>query len=132
MSHSSDELRAIAASAYDAINAGDLDDFLAVVTDDVEFTSLVAEAEGQTYRGHSGVRAWWETVRGTFSEGSQWELLDFEGHDDRGVVELRISGTIGGAPVEQTMWQAVKARDGKACWWAFFRDEQDARAAAGL
>jgi ketosteroid isomerase-like protein len=131
MSQSSEELRAIAATAYDAINAGDLDAFLAVVTDDVEFTSLVAEAEGQTFRGHSGVRAWWETVRGSISEG-RWELLEFEGRDDRGVGRLRISGTIGDVPVEQTMWQAVRSRGGKACWWAFFRDEEDARLAVGL
>ena len=126
-----DELRAIAQTAYDAINDGNLDDFLAVVTDDVEFTSLVAEAEGQTFRGHSGVRAWWETVRGSISEG-RWEMLEFEGQDDRGVVRLRISGTISDVAVEQTMWQAVRARGGKASWWAFFRTEEEARAAADL
>jgi ketosteroid isomerase-like protein len=131
MSQTSDELRAIADTAYAAINLGNLDDFLAVVTDDVEFTSLVAEAEGQTFRGHDGIRAWWETVRGSIRDG-RWEILEFEGRDDRGVARLRISGTIGDVPVEQTMWQAVRSREGKASWWAFFRTEEDARAAAEL
>ncbi len=37
-----------------------------------------------------------------------------------------MSGTLAGAPVQQTMWQAAKFRDGKATWWAFFRTEQEA------
>ena len=43
-----------------------------------------------------------------------------------------MAGTLGGVPVEQTMWQAVELRDGKVCWWAFFRSEPEAREAAGL
>ena len=46
MSQVTPELRALADSAYGAINAGDLDAFLALTAEDVEFTSLVAEAEG--------------------------------------------------------------------------------------
>ena len=52
------ELEAAAQIAYGAINAGDLDAFLELTAEDVEFTSLVAEAEGATFRGHEGVRAW--------------------------------------------------------------------------
>jgi hypothetical protein len=54
----SEELRAIADTAFGALNAGDLDSFLSVVSEDAEFTSMIAEVEGQTYRGHEGVRAW--------------------------------------------------------------------------
>ena len=50
----------------EALNSGDLEAFLAQTAEDVEFTSLVAEAEGRTYRGHAGVRRWWETVLGAF------------------------------------------------------------------
>jgi ketosteroid isomerase-like protein len=56
------ELRAIAETALRALNAGDLDGFLEVVADDVEFTSMILEVEGQTFRGRDGVRAWWQTV----------------------------------------------------------------------
>lgn len=126
-----DELRALAAAAFEAINAGDIDAFLAHTTEDVEFTSMVAEAEGTTFRGHDGVRAWWQTIRDAFQD-VRWELLDFSGSGDRGVSHFRMVGTIGGVPVEQTMWQAVKVRDGRAFWWANFRTEQEALEAVGL
>ena len=58
------ELRAMAEAAFGALNSGDLDSFLALASHDVEFTPLVAEVEGTTFRGHAGVRTWWETVRG--------------------------------------------------------------------
>lgn len=131
MSRVSHEFRAIADTAFRALNSGDLDAFVAVVASDVEFTSLVAEVEGTTFRGHEGVRAWWETVRGAF-EQVRWEVLDLRGAGDRGVAQVRMSGVLGGVPVEQTMWQAVKLRDGKASWWGFFRTEDDALEAAGL
>ena len=121
----------MADAAYTALNAGDLDAFLALVAEDAEFTSMVAEAEGTTFRGHDGARAWWETVRGAI-QGARWELLDLQGSGDRGVARIRITGRLGGVPVEQTMWQAVRFRAGKARWWGFFRTEDEAVKAAGL
>jgi ketosteroid isomerase-like protein len=131
MSQVSVELRALAHAAYGALNSGNLDAFLALVAEDVEFTSLVAEAEGTTFRGHAGVRAWWETVRGAFQD-PRWELLDMRGSGDRGVAKFRLAGTLAGVEVTQTMWQAVRLRDGKLGWWAFFRTEHEALEAAGL
>ena len=70
-------------------------------------------------------------IRGAFQEIS-WELLDVQGSGDLGVARVRIVGTIRGVPLEQTMWQAVRLRHGKACWWAFFRSEREALEATGL
>jgi ketosteroid isomerase-like protein len=131
MPHVTPEVRAIAEAAFAAINAGDLDAFVALTTEDVEFTSLVAEAEGTTFRGHDGVRAWWETVRGAFVE-VHWEVLDVHGAGDKGVTHFRMAGTLSGVPVEQAMWQAVRLRDGRASWWCSFRTEREALEAAGL
>jgi ketosteroid isomerase-like protein len=131
MSQAAAQLRAVADAAYAAINAGDLDAFLAVTTDDVEFTSLVAEAEGATFHGHDGARDWWETIRGVFQE-VHWEVLDMQGSGNRGVACVRLAGTISDVPLEQTVWQAVRMRAGKASWWAFFRTEREALAAVGL
>jgi ketosteroid isomerase-like protein len=123
--------RDLAEAGHRALNSGDLEAFLALTAEDIEFTSMVAEAEGTTFRGHDGVRAWWETVRGAF-EDVRWELLDIRGSDDRGVMHFRMTGTLGGVPVEQAMWQAIVLRDGKATWWAFFRTEREALEAMGL
>jgi ketosteroid isomerase-like protein len=125
------EQRGLADAGFGALNSGDLEAFLALTAEDVEFTSMVAEAEGTTFRGHDGVRAWWETVRGAF-EDVRWDLLDIRGSGDRGVMQFRMTGTLGSVPVEQTMWQAVVLRDGKLIWWAFFRSEHEALEAVGL
>ena len=121
----------MAEATFSALNAGDLETLLASASEDVEFTSMVAEAEGTVYRGHEGMRIWWETVRGAF-EDVRWDLLDVQGSGDCGVAHFRMSGTLGGASVQQTMWQAVKFREGKATWWAFFRSEAEALEAVGL
>jgi len=125
------EQRGLAEAAFEALNSGDLEAFLDMTTEDVEFTSMVAEAEGTTFRGHDGVRDWWDTVRGAF-EDVRWELLDIRGSGDRGVLHFRMAGTLGSVPVEQTMWQASVLRDGKVSWWAFFRSEREALEALGL
>jgi len=131
MSRENLELRAVADAAFGAINSGDLDAFLALIADDVEFTSLVAEAEAVTFRGHSGVRVWWETVRGAF-ESVHWELIGTRDAGDRGVSQFRMSGVLSGVPLEQMMWQALKFRGDKVIWWAIFRTEQEALEAVGL
>jgi ketosteroid isomerase-like protein len=47
--------------AIDAFNRRDLDGFLALMDPDVEFTPYeVAVQGGRPYRGHDGVRTWWE------------------------------------------------------------------------
>lgn len=74
MSQVAPGFRAVADAVYEAINSGDRDAFVGLANEDVEFTSMVAEAEGTIFRGHEGVRAWWETVRGAF-EDVRWELL---------------------------------------------------------
>jgi ketosteroid isomerase-like protein len=131
MLQASVEQRALAEAAFGALNSGDLEAFLALTDKDVEFTSMVAEAEGTVFRGHSGVRAWWNTVRAAF-EDVRWEMFDVRGSGDRGVAHFRMVGTLGSVPVEQTMWQAVVLRDGKLIWWAFFRSEHEALEAVEL
>jgi ketosteroid isomerase-like protein len=131
MAQVSSELRAITDTALRALNSGDIESFLTVVAEDVEFTSMIAEVEAQTFRGHEGVRSWWSMVAGAF-QAVRWELLELEGSSPRGLARLRAIADVDGVEVEQMVWQAASFRDGKLDWWAFFRDEHAARAAAGL
>jgi ketosteroid isomerase-like protein len=121
------EVRAMA----EALNSGELEAFVARTAEDVEFTSLVAEAEGRTFRGHAGVRAWWETVLGAFQD-PHWEVLEALGSGDRAVLKSRLTATLADTEVEQTMWMAARLREGKLGWWAFFRTEDEALEAVGL
>ena len=131
MSQENVDVRTLMEAAFGALNADDLDGFLALVDEDVEFTSMVAEAEGTTFRGHAGVRVWWETVRGAFQD-IHWDLLDIQGSPEAAVTNFRMIGTLGGVPVAQKMWQAATAQDGRATWWGLFRSEAEALEAVGL
>jgi ketosteroid isomerase-like protein len=123
------ELRALAEAAFGALNSRDLDGFMAVAAEDVEFTSMVAEVEGTTFRGHEGIRRWWETVVGAFGD-VRWTVLDVRGSGDRAVGHVRMDGTLGEVPVNLTMWLAASVRDGKVTRWTWHRTEQEAVEAA--
>jgi ketosteroid isomerase-like protein len=116
---------------YAAVNRGDIDGLLAAVHPDVEFTSLIAEAEGETFRGHDGVRRWWNEVVLSLG-GLNGEPEDVRDYGD--IVLARVLGTYRprGIEVHQTVWNVVRFRDGKATWWQFFRTEAEALEAAGL
>jgi ketosteroid isomerase-like protein len=118
--------REIAGRAYTALAQDDLEGFLALAELDVEFNSLIAEVEGKTYRGHDGVREWWETIKPQLG-GLRWELEEIrELEENRTLVRFRVIGTLGGMPLAQTMFQAVMGRAGKIAWWGVFRTEAEA------
>jgi len=115
--------------AYDALNRRDLDGFLEFVDPDVVMISLIAEAEGGSYRGHDGVREWWHRVAGSMGElrfsnqGAQ--QLD----DEKLLVNLHVAGEVNGVEIEQRMWHALVIRDGRGVWWQAFRTEEEGLAA---
>ena len=131
MSQENSELRSLAEAAFGALNARDLDGFIAVAAEDVEFTSMVAEMEGTTFRGHDGIRMWWETVVSAFGD-VHWEVLDVRGPGERALAHVRMDGTLGEVPVNLTMWLAATLHDGKVTWWSWHRAEQEALEAVGL
>ena len=116
---------------YEAVNRGDVDGLLVSIHPDVEFTSLIAEAEGETFRGHDGVRRWWREVVLPLG-GLQGEPEEVRDVGD--TVVARVLGTYRprGVEVRQTVWNVVRFRDGKATWWQFFRTEEEALESAGL
>jgi ketosteroid isomerase-like protein len=130
MSQQNVELSSLAEAAFGALNSGDLDGFMAVAAEDVEFTSMVAEVEGTTFRGHDGIRTWWETVVEAFGD-VHWEVLDVRGPGDWGVAHIRMDGTLGEVPLHLNMWLAARLRDGKVAWWSWYRTEGEALEAAG-
>lgn len=117
--------REFADRMYAALNHRDLAAFLAGVSEDVEFRSLIAEAEGHTFRGHEGVRQWWTQVAQALG-GLGFELQEYSEEGDGAVTKVRVRGTVGVTGIEQTMWQGVVVHDGKAVWWQTFRSEEEA------
>ncbi len=117
--------------AFAAISRSDLNGLLSVTDPEVEFHSLIAEAEGRTYRGHDGVREWWEQVKGSLG-GLRFEAEAIRTEGDWAVVTVLVTSRMGDVAVPQRMWQATRARNGKAIWWGIYRTEAEALEAAGL
>jgi ketosteroid isomerase-like protein len=120
--------------ANDAFNRRDLDAFLALMDEDVEFTPYeVAVQGGDAYRGHDGVRRWWEETLSVLPDirVETYEIRDFGG---RNFVSGRLfgHGVGSGAPIERPLWQAVEWRNKKTVWWHAFESEAEALEAAGL
>ena len=126
----SQENVAVMEAAYAAITRGDLEAFLALADPDIEFRSLIAEAEGHAFRGHEGVRRWWDSVIRSLAVQPRPEQI--EGFRDRGITRLRLAGSVAGVEVPQTMWMSWRVRGGMIIWWETFRSESEALKAAGL
>lgn len=125
------DLEAIARDAYQALNDLDREKFISLIDPDVEFSSLIAEVEGQEYHGHDGIRRWWSEVIGSLNE-LHFDLVAVHPLGDRGYTQLRITTQTGGVEVPQQMFQAFRIRGGKPFWWKTFRTEAEAREAIGL
>jgi ketosteroid isomerase-like protein len=122
------EFTELSRAAYEAISRDDLEGFVALADPDVEFNSLI---EGRSYRGHEGVREWWNNVIRSLG-GVSLDLEEVFDLDDHGYVKMVATGTVGGVDVPQEIWQAIRIEDGKAVWWGIFRSEDEARQALGV
>jgi ketosteroid isomerase-like protein len=118
----------------DAFNRRDLDGYLALTDPKVEFTPYeVAVQGGSPYRGHDGVRMWWEE---TFSVLPDVRPEVYEVRE-RGEMtflrgSLRGQGVSSGASFERGLFIAARWREGKLTWWHTFETEAEALEAAGL
>jgi ketosteroid isomerase-like protein len=120
--------------AIDAFNRRDLDAFLALTDPDVEFISRIVELEGGgPYRGHDGVRRWWEDLFGVFPDFSA-EVEEVQDLGDVTVTRVRqhSQGVESDAPADQTQWIVTEWRHKKGIWWRVFLSEAEAIDAAGL
>jgi ketosteroid isomerase-like protein len=123
--------REITERAFQALQRRDLNGYLDLIDPDVEFTSLIAEAEGQTFRGHDGVRDWWARVADALG-GLDFRLEDFEDlGGDRAIATITVAGRIARSEVSQRMYQVLRAREGKAVSWHFYRTREEAQTAVG-
>jgi ketosteroid isomerase-like protein len=119
---------------YDAFHRRDLDAFLTLCDPDVEFISYWLQVEGGgSYRGHDGVRDWWERLLDVYPDFTA-EVEDVRDLGDRTIARVWFHGhgVASDVPIGQTMWQVAEFRHGQIIGWRFVSDEADALEAAGL
>src|SRR5918997_6754502 len=99
--------------AYDLFNRRDWDGFVALRDEEMEVESRLAAREG-AYRGHEGLRRWWDDVSETLPD-YRVEVLDARQVGDGALAHLRGtgSGAAAGAPVVDPFWQAQLPHRGR-------------------
>jgi ketosteroid isomerase-like protein len=125
--HATDKI-AQARVAYDAWSRRDLDAFVAVFSEDVELRPVLGRGLGSTtYRGHRGLRRWYEEAN------EEWEELTvdpYEFHESGNhlVIFLRAIGRGRGSqvPVEAEIVHLAEFRDGKFTRLYGFSDREEA------
>jgi SnoaL-like domain len=122
------EFTDLSRAAYEAISRDDLEAFLALTDPDVDFNSLI---EGRSYRGHEGVREWWNNVVNSLG-GVDLDLEKVVDLDDRGYVKMSATSSSRDVDVPAAIWQAARIENGKAVWWGIFRTESEAREELGV
>ncbi len=116
----------------EAFNRRDLEGFLALADPDVIGVSRVLAIEGGPYRGHDGVRDWWQALLDVFPDFFVEILWVREGGPVT-VAELsnRALGE-GSAALEDLVWQLAEWREGRVVRWEIYQSEREALEAAGL
>jgi ketosteroid isomerase-like protein len=118
---------------YEAMSRLDAEALVALCESDVEFRSRVGEADDVTYHGHDGVRDYIATLSEVF-EWVRTEPLEVIDGGDWAVVcnRFRARGRLSEVEVEDHFFQAMRLRNGKALWWAFYPSKAEALEAVGL
>jgi len=118
--------------AIDSFSSGDADAFAQLTTPDVEWKVGLSAVEGEVFRGHDGVRAYFGRLK------SAWDEFLFlaEEYRDLGDVvlvlgRLRGRGRGGGVPVESPVGAVWDLRDGRIWRLRAYLDPADAVEAAG-
>jgi len=117
--------------AIEAFNEGDLDAFLPFFDTDIVASPRLAPIEG-VYRGHDGVRLWWESLHGTFSD-YQSEVVAVRDLGNVTLAELhnRGRGVESETPVEQRSWHVTEWQASRVVRWTAYGSEADALKARG-
>lgn len=103
--------------AADAFNRRDWDAFVALMDDEVEIESRLVAMEGG-YRGHEGLRRWWNHFLGAFPDYTV-EIEEVHDLGDVTLAHVRGWGHSAGSdtPIVDPFWQPTRWRDGKCVWW---------------
>jgi ketosteroid isomerase-like protein len=127
----SQETVEVAYRAYAAFNRRDLDAVLALTDPDVEVVPRLAGLEG-SYRGHSGVRRWWQNLLDAWPD-YKVEVLELRDLGEVTLAKVNVGGHAAdsGIPVSQTSWHVCRWRHRRIVWLGVFTIEAEALEAAG-
>jgi uncharacterized protein len=123
----------IVLAAVDAWNRGDREAFLALWDEEAEFYPLRAQLEGESYRGHDGLRRFLAEMTEDF-EQVRFEIEETRdaGEGVVGIGRFRARGRASGVDINVPLGVFQRMRRGKIVYVRFFSEPEDALEAAGL
>jgi hypothetical protein len=109
--------------SVDAFNRRDWEAFAALMDVDVEAESRLSQIEG-SYRGHEGLRRWWEDLLGAIPD----YVLELDDVRDLGdsFTLARARGLASETPLVDAIWQPAEWRKGRCVWWRVCSTEAEA------
>ena len=118
----------------EAFEKRDLDAFLSFFDPDADFAPRSAAVHGGSpFRGHEGIRSWWDSMFSVFSEyAAEIDEVRDLGEVTFGRARLLGRGMGSGVAVEQAQWHVAEWREGVVVHWRTFPSEAEALEAAGL
>src|SRR3989440_7833088 len=122
----------LARTTFAAFNRRDVETYVRAFARDAEWWPLRSSTEGP-YRGHDGIRAWFDDTAEMFDH-FQVELEDVREGDDVAVAFGRLSakGRGSGVPVDVAIAWVFRVVEDKVVWAKSYSDREEALAEAGL
>ena len=119
--------------AYDALRRRNKEAFVREIHPEVESVVYIMQAEGRVYRGHAGVRRFFDDLFSVFPD-FRAEVAHATDYGDIVLAEIRMAGRGAGSglPIEQTAWQVVGFRDAEVISFHGYRSREEALEAVGL
>jgi ketosteroid isomerase-like protein len=122
----------IVATALDAFSRGDAETFVALTTDDLEWTTGLGAVEGEVFYGHEGVERYFARL------DSAWDSFRFLVDDYRDLGDVVVAlgrllgqGRGGGVPVDSPVGAVWELRAGKIWRLRAYLDHAKALEVAG-
>ena len=110
--------------SVDAFDRRDWDAFVALMDDSIDCQSRLAQMEG-AYRGHEGIRRWWNDLLGAIPD---YKVEVDEVREIDSFTLARGRGLASETPLIDAIWIPAEWRDGKCMWWAVCVSEEEALA----
>jgi ketosteroid isomerase-like protein len=131
--HVSQENVEIVRRIYEQLNRGDVEGMVELCDDDLLMDMSERVFNPDTYRGHDGIRRFYEGVRDAW-KSYIWTVEETRVAGDTVVVMLHCEGQSreGGPGVDWRVAWLWKLRQGRPVFLRFYRDRADALEAAGL
>jgi ketosteroid isomerase-like protein len=119
--------------AWQALNRGDVDALVNLLTEDVDLRPPVHLVDGAVFTGHAGARAWWRRVQESWTalEGAPHELASAGEHVVM-AIDMRVVGRESGVAASQRVFITYTLHNGKISASIAYPSDREALKAVGL